>query len=134
LWSENYDKLIPEFILELPGDKGFDVLDLKLPSARLTARTPNLRASSELMKAVAQLRKYGRHFENTACRKEFEKRYGLVAFKPELVVVMGRNNQFDSRESRLEIESQINGIRLVTYDDLIAYGYSRALSLPSGML
>jgi len=47
---------------------------------------------------------------------------------------MGRNNQFDSRESRLEIESQINGIKLVTYDDLIAYGYSRALSLPSGML
>lgn len=134
LRSEDYDRLIPDFILELPGGKGFDILDLKLPTGRLTARVPYLRVSSELMKAVAQLRQYGKYFQQAVYRKAFEKKYGLLAFRPELVVVMGRDNQFDSRDDRLEIESQLNNVRLITYDELIAYGKSRSLILPRNLL
>ena len=31
------NNLIPDFILELPGGRGFDILDLKLPQAQVAA-------------------------------------------------------------------------------------------------
>jgi hypothetical protein len=36
---------------------------------------------------------------------------------------------FTPSEERIEIEEQIGRIRLVTYDDLIAYGRSRIIEL-----
>lgn len=130
LRTEDSERFVPDFILEIPGGLGFDILDLKQPAARLTARNPYLRVSSELMKAVAQLRKYARYFENAANRKEFEKKFGLVAFKPELIVVMGRSSEFETRDDRMEIAGQLGYVKLITYDDLIAYGRSRSIVIP----
>lgn len=127
LRDQDNNNLIPDFLLELPGQRGFDILDLKLPTARLVARHPYLRISSELMKAVAQLRKYNKFFEYTNNRKAFQKKYGLLAFKPELVVVMGRSHDFRSRDELVEITEQLGNIRLVTYDDLFEYARSRLL-------
>lgn len=130
LTEEGSKELIPDYLLEIPGDRGFDILDLKLPKARVTARRPYLRLSSEVAKAVAQLRKYGRFFDRAENRKAFQHKYGLTPFKPGLVVVIGRSAEFQTPEERVEIEEQLGRIRLLTYDDLIEYGRTRQIDLP----
>lgn len=129
LYTENKEKLIPDFLLEIPGG-GFDILDLKLPLARLAIRQPYVHMSNQLSKAIGQLYKYAKFFDNARNRKEFIRRYGLEPFKPELTVVIGRNDEFRSKDERLEIEEQLGKIRLLTYDDLIAYGNTRSIILP----
>jgi hypothetical protein len=124
------DQFIPDFILELPGQRGFDILDLKLPRARLSAREPYLRIAADLTKAVAQLRKYAKFFDNPANRRLFETKYGLEAFVPEVIVVIGRSSELYEREDRIEIEAQLGNVRLLTYDDLLAYAQARVITLP----
>lgn len=130
LAEEGARDLVPDYILELPGKRGFDILDLKLPSARLTARLPYMRMSAELTKAVAQLRKYGTYFDKPDNRKEFQRRYGLTPFKPKLIVVIGRSSELQLPEDRVEIEAQLGHVELRTYDDLIEYGRTRQIDLP----
>ena len=62
-------------------------------------------------------------------RKQFHTRFGLEVFKPQLTVVIGNAPQFNNLEERTEIEQQIRSVRLLTYDELIAYGRTRALTL-----
>jgi hypothetical protein len=130
LTSDSSDDLVPDFLLELPGQQAINILDLKLPGAALVARSPYARMASELVKAVAQLRKYASFFETPENRNEFHRAFGLTAFRPQLAVVMGRSSQFASPMERAEIEEQLGQVRLFTYDDLIAYGKSRAIRLP----
>ena len=130
LRDEDNSELIPDFILERPGGLGFDILDLKLPNARITARHPYLRVSSEITKAVAQLRKYEHYFDNAAHRKAFMAEHGFQAFRPEMIVVIGRTEEVTHREDRIEIEKQMGPAKLFTYDDIISYGKSRAIALP----
>lgn len=123
-------KMIPDFILELPGMRGFDILDLKLPSAPMVVEHPYVRMSHDLTKALAQLRAYRRFFDDSDNRRRFEQRYGLQAFRPELTVVIGRNASFQAPEHRAEVEAQLDGLRLLTYDDVIAYARERVVGLP----
>lgn len=130
LREEGKSKLIPDFLLELPGGRGFDILDLKLPSARLVAKQPYPRISRNIVAAIAQLRKYDKFFDHANTRRAFLRKYGLEAFKPELIVVIGRSRHFSSRDERVEIEEQMGRIRLLTYDDLVDYGRSRSIYVP----
>lgn len=131
LYDPDSDKLIPDFILEIPGG-GVDILDLKLHTAKVVARSPYVRMSSELVKAVAQLRKYASFFESRKNRVQFEKFYGLTGFKPRVMVVMGRECSFASYEERMEIEEQLGRIRLFTYDDIISYARTRVIDIQDG--
>ena len=130
LHEEGSPELIPDFLLEIPGSTRLNILDLKLPSARLTARSPYLRASSQLIRALAQLRKYEGFFDKLENRRAFEREFGMSAFKPELIVVMGRSHEFGSLDERVEIEKQVGRIKVVTYDDLIHYGNTRSIYIP----
>jgi len=132
LREDGASDLIPDFLLELPGARGFNILDLKLPRARLAARRPYLRISSELTKALAQLRKYERYFERTENREAFHRRFGLKPFKPEIIVVIGRSSELRDRDDRVEIEAQLGPLRMLTYDELIDYGKSRSIYIPPG--
>ncbi len=123
--------LVPDFLLELPGGCGFDILDLKLPQASPVAANPYLRASAELVKALAQLRKYAKFFDNAENRRRFERIYGLSAFKPEIIVVMGRASSISERDDRLEIAEQIGSLRLIDYDELLEYAATRVIDLPA---
>jgi hypothetical protein len=134
LHEDGKDDLIPDFLLELPGGRGFDILDLKLPFARMVSRYPRLRLSSEIAKAVAQLREYSQFFECAENRKRFELEFGLEAFKPELIVVLGRVSALAGRDERVELEGQMSGVKLVTYDDILAYGNTRTIELPKSSL
>lgn len=127
LSQESADPLIPDFLLTIPGQRGFDILDLKLPSAALLARHPHVRMSYEITKAIAQLRRYQKFFNSSENRKAFEQRHGLLAFRPQVMVVIGRDTHFHSLDERMEIEEQAEGLRIVTYDDLLAYAHARRI-------
>ena len=127
LREDGRNDMIPDYLLELPLSRTFDIVDLKLPTARLTARQPYIRISAELQKAVAQLRAYQNFFDSSDNMKWFSKKYGLEPYRPEVVVVMGRDAEFSSRAERLEIENQLSPTKLVTYDDLMAYARSRMI-------
>lgn len=120
--------LIPDFILQRPGNNGFDILDLKLPSAKITVSKPYLRISHEIIKALAQLRAYRNYFKSVTNRGEFYKMHGLEPLSPELIVVIGRKSQNLNFAERIEINKQVNGLKLLTYDELIEYGKSRAIN------
>lgn len=127
LREEGKSDMIPDYLLELPIDRRFDILDLKLPSAQLSVGTRYKTLSHELSKARSQLLAYQNFFDRSENRKWFIRHYGLEPFRPEIVVVMGRNCEFSSRDDRVEIERQLSPTRLVTYDDLIAYARARLI-------
>ena len=127
LLDEGKSEMIPDYLLELPLDRRFDIIDLKLHTARLTAGRRYKRVSHELQMAVAQLRAYQNFFDKSQNRKWFIREYGLQPFRPEIVVVMGRNSEFTSRGERREIEQQLSPTRLLTYDDLILYAKTRVI-------
>jgi hypothetical protein len=122
--------LIPDFILQRPGNNGFDILDLKLPTARVAIANPFLRISHEITKALAQLRAYKNFFNNPSNTSTFYKTYGLDPLTPELIVVIGRSTEVLSFQDRVEISKQAGGLRIISYDELIDYGKSRAIKIP----
>ncbi|MDO8834490.1 MAG: DUF4263 domain-containing protein [Vicinamibacterales bacterium] len=121
--------LIPDFILQKPGNNGFDILDLKLPSARISASSPYIRLSSEISKAIAQLNAYRKYFTSPVNAANFHKKFGLEPLIPELIVVIGRSIEFSSNNDKADIFNQArnNGLRIITYDELIDYGRLRAI-------
>ena len=130
LKEEGQKDLIPDFILQRPGNNGFDILDLKLPTAKATAQRPYLRISSEITKAIAQLRAYRNYFNNPLNVSKFHETHGLEALSPELIVVIGRSSEFSNFKDRKEINDQVNDLKIISYDELIEYGKSRALTMP----
>jgi hypothetical protein len=57
----------------------------------------------------------------------------MQAFKPDLIVIMGRSREFLSGEERITLKEQLRGVRLCTFDELIEYGRSRAVWLPDDL-
>lgn len=123
---ENDSKYIPDFILHKPGNNGFDILDLKLPSAKISATNPYLRISHEITKALAQLRAYRNFFSTSVNKSKFYKTYDLDFFNPELIVVIGRRAEL-LPVNRYEIQQQASGLRILSYDELIDYAKIRLI-------
>jgi rRNA-processing protein FCF1 len=121
--------LIPDFILHRPGGGGFDILDLKLPQARIAVNSPYLRISHEISKALAQLRAYRNYFKNPVNRDKFIRTHQIEYFEPKLIVAIGRQAQYLTSAMREEIEEQVQGVRILTYDELVAYAKTRTIRL-----
>lgn len=122
--------LIPDFILQRPGNNGFDILDLKLPTGRIAVKRPFYRISYEITKALAQLRAYRNFFKSSSNTSKFHRTYGLEPLSPELIVVIGRSSELLSFPERKEINKQASGLRIISYDELIDYGKARAIYMP----
>jgi hypothetical protein len=119
--------LIPDFLLQRPGNVGFDILDLKLPSAALARQKPYARVSGDITRAVAQLHAYRNFFQKPANRDTFIREHGIEYLEPQLIVAIGRQDQYRNLEHRATIEGQTKDVRVLTYDDLIAYAKTRVL-------
>lgn len=121
LHEDDGQKLIPDFFLEVADQRGADLLDLKLPSARIDlrqARRERLRAG--IHEAVAQLRTYRDWFRSVAHRKQFLSKTGIKCFLPRAVIVFGRSMDFQSQIDRQRLEATLpEWARLVTYDELL---------------
>lgn len=112
--------LIPDFMLE-PKSGGFaDILDLKKPKAQLVAGKPDrLRPSAAISEAVAQLREYRAWFDDPQHRLEFRERYKMSAYRPSVVVVIGRDPTVDPYELRRLWQDLPPTFSLLTYDKLL---------------
>lgn len=112
--------LIPDFMLE-PKSGGFaDILDLKKPNTKIVAgKTDRLRPSAAISEAAAQLREYRAWFDEPTHREEFRDRYKMTAYKPSVVVVIGRDPTADPYELKRLWEELPPKTSVLTYDDLL---------------
>lgn len=113
--------LRPDFVLQ-PSDTSqlCDLLDLKLPSQNiLVAKRNRQRFSAAVFEACAQLREYGLYFDDPRHRDLIRERYGLVAYRPRLIVVIGRLGGLDPVELR-KMSLDVPQLTLRTYDGLLA--------------
>ncbi len=112
--------LIPDFLLEpVTSNPLCDLLELKLPDVRIDVTKPRrVRFSAAVAEACAQLRTYRDFFEETRNRERFQDQYHLQAFRPRMIVVIGRRGQVDPIELR-RIEGDLPGFQIRTYDDIL---------------
>ena len=121
-------ELRPDFLLCKPGNNGFDILDLKLPSASIVRSEPYPRISHEITKAIAQLRAYRNYFTKPANRDAFIRAHSIEYFEPSLIATVGRQHQYPSAVIRNEIQQQSRDVRLMTYDELLEYAKARSIA------
>jgi hypothetical protein len=122
----NAGPLIPDFVLR-PHDPHAlcDLLELKLPSARLVVGNNNRkRLSAAASEACAQLREYRDYFEVLENRKAIEAVHNLRFFRPRLIVIIGRRNRYPAIDLR-KAETDVPNLTITTYDDLIERARSR---------
>ncbi len=112
--------LIPDFLLE-PWDQNalVDILDLKLPTTNIfVLKKSRMRYSAAVMEACAQLREYNQYFDDKENRQRIYREYGLLAFKPKMIVIIGRRGDVDPIAVR-KIQSDVPQLVLRTYDDIL---------------
>jgi DNA-directed RNA polymerase omega subunit len=121
LTSDKGKPLIPDFVLEPVIGELCDLLELKLPSTQIFNLKKNrMRYSAAVAEAAAQLRLYGRYFEEEKNRKDILERYGLRAYKPKMLVIIGRRyTEIDPLDER-SMQTDLPNLHLRTYDDIIS--------------
>jgi len=112
--------LIPDFMLEpIKQNSLCDILDLKLPTARVFVMKKNrMRYSAAVMEACAQLREYGDYFDDEENRRYILQKHGLLAYKPKMIIVIGRRGSVSPIVAK-KISSDLPRIELRTYDDVL---------------
>lgn len=120
LTEDTGSSLIPDFFLEKINSTFCDICDLKRPTAELVRNQRNRRRFRDaVMEAVAQLTYYRDWFDDREHRQSFLQRYGLQAYRPKVVIVIGRRHSFYDEVERIHLESQLpNWVLLKTYDDV----------------
>ena len=118
--NDKHGGLIPDFVLEPIGSNPLcDLLELKLPSARTyVLKKSRHRFSAAVMEAAAQLREYSAYFDDDDKRKRFSEQYGLTAFRPRMMVIIGRRGNVDPMVAR-RIQEDTPRLQIKSYDDLL---------------
>jgi hypothetical protein len=118
--------LIPDFALKPYNQHALcDLLELKLPSAKLVVGQDNRRRlSSALLEACAQLREYRDYFELRQNREAVEEAYGLRFFRPNMMVVIGKRSDYLATDLQ-KAAGDVPQLSITTYDDLLARARSR---------
>lgn len=89
--EESGSSLIPDFFLEKVNSYFCDICDLKRPTEALAKHQRHRpRFRDTVFEAVAQLERYRNWFEDRVPREEFKRRYGLDAYRPKVVLIIGR--------------------------------------------
>ena len=120
LERDNDGDLIPDFFLQPLNSELADIWDLKLPKVELiVGRKDRQRFSQSVYETTAQLREYRDYFENKKYRELIKKKYGITAYKPNVVAVIGRSPaDVDEIKFRQISDSLPSYFKIITYDDL----------------
>ena len=120
--EDSGSRLIPDFFLEKIDSDFCDICDLKRPTVELIRNQKNrTRFRATVMEAVAQLDNYRDWFDDKSNRDAFHSRYGLKAFKPRVVMIIGRKDSYYDEIERIKIESRLpSHVDLKTYDDIVS--------------
>ena len=121
LRREDGSSLRPDFFLERLDGDFCDICDIKLPTQELVRYQKNRhRFRDAVMEGVSQLSEYRDWFEEESRRDAFHERYGLTAYRPEVVLIAGRRSSFLDDIARVKLESGLPAwVRLATYDDVL---------------
>ncbi len=121
LEKETGEILIPDFVLEPVNKKALcDLLEIKTPLTNVFVIKKNrLRFSASVFEAAAQLREYQLYFDNEQQRRLIERKYGLLAYKPRMYVILGRTGWLDPIQVK-KAEINLADTTLRTYDDVLA--------------
>jgi hypothetical protein len=113
--------LIPDFFLQ-PVDQRqlWDIADIKLPKFRTVVHQRHrTRLSGAVMEGIAQLRTYSRYFDDVENRNRIKKLHGIAAYRPRLILVIGRAELDMAPEEWRAIEAEAAGVRLLNYDQVV---------------
>jgi lysine biosynthesis protein LysW len=134
LTKDDGEKLIPDFALEPLNQNALcDLLELKLPATEVfVLKQRRMRFSAAVLEACAQLREYSMFFDEEKNRIAIRDKYGLLAFKPKMFVIIGRRGKVNPIEVR-KMESDLPNLQLRTYDDLIDRVKSRVNAMMRGI-
>jgi anti-anti-sigma factor len=111
--------LVPDFMLQPFGSDLCDLVELKLPKAKVLKKTRNRpRFSTAIIDAAAQLRTYRDYFEDPQRRKLIKDRYGITAYRPKVAVIIGRSSPVDPVLYK-QMQDGIANVDVITYDEVV---------------
>ena len=112
--------LIPDFFIQ--SVNGFcDILEIKRPTARLFIKQKNRsHHTAHVTSAIAQTYEYKRFFDAPINRTVFAEKYDLQVFNPRLILLAGRDSEFENILDKKMIEASYINFKLFTYDDLLS--------------
>lgn len=118
--------LIPDFLLEPVEQNALcDILDLKLPTVNIfVLKKSRMRFSAAVLEACAQLREYNNYFDDKQNRDLIFREYGLMAYRPKMIVIVGRRGNVDPVIIR-KAESDVPHLIVRTYDDILSRAKAR---------
>jgi len=117
--------LIPDFVLKpivaSIRDSNWEVLDLKLPQAKLLAGPrDHVRFSRDVVQAIAQVKDYKDYFEDPRNSDQVQLILGHRLRHPRLGVLIGRLPSSVTEVEELEKQqTREPGVRIVTYDEIL---------------
>jgi len=108
-------------MLQPLGSEYADILDLKRPDAKLvTSRKDRRHFAHGVHEAIAQVREYREYFENSEYRLAVQDRYGLTAYRPSTLIVIGRQPKNLTEEEMKRIAGDVpDFVQVQTYDDVL---------------
>jgi hypothetical protein len=114
--------LIPDIVLQPlfcpSADSNWKLLELKLPSAPLlVGKGARKRLSCRVLNAIAQLREYERHLEDSAHAENVRARLGYHVRQPQLGVLIGRSDNHGQALSA--VRSEAPTVQIITYDEIL---------------
>lgn len=125
LEREDGSSLRPDFLLEPTAGEWCDILDIKLPTADIiVGRRDRLTLAAAIHEVAAQLREYAAYFENPKYRKSLLERFGLRAYKPRLIAVVGR----EADHRRADGSEQVRRA-LTCYADVDVMSFDRLIDI-----
>jgi len=128
--------LIPDFILTNREAQSAAILDLKRTlggKKKLIRRQDNrMRFADAIQEARAQLRTYGRWFENPDNRRMLKSKVGMEIYSPRLMVVIGRSSDFQDEIERATLRADNPDIDVITYDDIARHARDRMVIVKGG--
>jgi hypothetical protein len=121
LEREEEGNLIPDFLLRPLASHYVDVLDLKLPTERLiVGGKDRKRFGAAVQSAIAQVREYRDYFERSEYREKLRSKYGISAYRPKCIVVIGtRPSEIPEEKLRQLLDDVPRYLSIMTYDDLL---------------
>ncbi|MCP4629981.1 MAG: DUF4263 domain-containing protein, partial [bacterium] len=121
LTKEEGESLIPDFVLEpIDSRRLCDLLELKLPTAPIYVKKKNRsRYSARVFEACAQLKKYKLFFDEEKNRNKIQENYGLLSYKPMMLVIIGRKGNVDPIDLKIMDSDIPPNVRVLTYDDVV---------------
>lgn len=118
LYDANGERLVPDFMARVHGSNIWDVIELKLPSAQATVRRGDVeKASATAARGIAELLRYRDYFGVRENRRRVTRQYGISAYEPCLVLLIGRGHKAE-RFEWCGNRAGLRNVEIVSYDHL----------------